>query len=273
MNIAHVTDFHVGRVIETENGPVDLYDRMVTAVAHLKTLTPQPDLIMLTGDLSNHGSEADYIRVRDALRELEPPVYILPGNHDRRDALRRIFADHQYWPQEGYLHYVLEDYPVRIIALDTLASGQHYGLLDEERLAWVDARLQEAPGRPTLIFMHHPPFKTYMPYPDKLICHNGDAFGDIVAHHPQIQAVVCGHVHRDVVASWRGTTAFITTSATFSYDMILHEVDDLDPLFEPPACRLFLWREDTGLISHLSFIGSYPQGISEGVPQPPDDNA
>ena len=268
MLIAQFTDLHVGRIIETAAGPVDLYDRLVTAVDHLRSLHPQPDLIMLTGDLSNHGNEADYIRVREQIARLEPPVYIIPGNHDQRDRLRRIFAGHTYWPAEGYIQYTLEQYPLRIICLDTLAAGHHYGILDEERLAWVEERLREAPDRPTIIFMHHPPFKTGLRYPDQLMCRNGDKFGEIVARHPQIQAVVCAHVHRDAAAHWRGTTAIVTGSAAFANDLILYDVDDVDPYFEPPVCRLFLW-ENGLLTSHISYIGDYPFGLSEGVPAPP----
>ncbi len=270
MIIAQITDFHVGRIIQTEQGPVDLHDRMLEAVAHIKKMTPQPDLLMVSGDLSNHGNEADYIRVREALQQLQMPIYIIPGNHDRRSRLRQIFADHDYWPQEGFIHYVLEEYPLRIIGLDTLAYGEHYGLLCQERLAWVDARLKEAPERPSLIFMHHPPFKTGLPYPDRLMCRNGDAFGDIVARYPQIQAIICGHVHRDVVTYWRGVPAYVTGSATFANGLILYPVDDVDPLFEPPTGRLFVW-ENGRLTSHISFIGSYIYGLSEGVPKAPRD--
>ncbi len=270
MIIAHITDFHVGRVIETSSGPIDLHDRMLEAVAHLRGLTPQPDLIMLTGDLSNHGNEADYIRVREALRTLDVPVYIIPGNHDRRDTLRRVFAEHTYWSDDKFLHFTLEAYPLRIIALDTLLTDSHEGMLDEERLAWFEARLQEEPERETAVFMHHPPFKTGLYYQDTLMCRNGGAFGEIVARHPQIQALMCGHVHRDVVTFWSGVPAYVTASATFSTGMILHPVDDIDPLFEPPTCRVFVW-EDGRLTSHISFIGSFPYGLSEGVPTPPQN--
>lgn len=270
MIIAHITDFHVGRIIETAAGPIDLHDRMLDAIAHLRGLNPQPDLVLLTGDLSNHGNEADYIRVRQALQTLDMPIYIIPGNHDRRQTLRRVFAGHDYWPQEGFLHYTLENYPLRIIALDTLLSGSHEGMLDSERLAWFEARLQEAPDRPTAVFMHHPPFKTGLSYPDSLMCCNGNAFGDIVARHPQIQAIICGHVHRDVVTHWRGVAAYVTASATFSNGLILYPVDDVDPLFEPPMYRLFLWRDER-LTAHISFIGSYLVGLSEGVPKPPQN--
>ncbi len=271
MIIAHITDFHVGRIIETAEGPIDLHDRMLAAVAHLHQLDSKPDLIMLTGDLSNHGNEADYIRVREALRLLDRPVYIIPGNHDRRQILRRVFADHAYWPADDkFLHFTIEKYPLRIIALDTLLTDSHEGLLCPERLAWFESRLQEAPDRQTAVFMHHPPFKTGLPYPDSLMCRNGDAFGDIVARHPQIQAIICGHVHRDVVTYWRGVPAYVTSSATFSNGLILYPVDDVDPLFEPPMGRLFVWQGER-LTSHISFIGSYLYGLSEGVPKPPQN--
>ncbi len=271
MIIAHISDFHVGRIIETANGPIDLHDRMLDAVAHLHQLNPKPDLIMLTGDLSNHGNEADYIRVREALRLLDRPVYIIPGNHDRRQTLRRVFADHDYWSvNDKFLHFTIEEHPLRIIALDTLLPESHEGLLDQERLVWFESRLQEAPDKPTAVFMHHPPFKTGLPYPDSLMCRNGDAFGDIVVRHPQIQAIICGHVHRDVVTFWRGVPAYVTSSATFSNGLILYPVDDVDPLFEPPMCRLFVW-ENQRLTSHISFIGSYLYGLSEGVPKPPQN--
>ncbi len=271
MIIAQLTDFHVGRVIQSEQGPIDLHERMLAAVAHIKKMTPQPDLLMVTGDLSNHGNEADYIRVREALQQLQMPIHIIPGNHDRRTMLRKVFADHTYWPSEGFVQYVIEGYPLRIICLDTLADGQHYGMLCEERLAWLAARLDEERERPSLIFMHHPPFTTGLCYPDQLMCRNGEAFGDIIARHPQIQAIICGHVHRDVVTFWRGVPAYVTSSATFSNGLILYPVNDVDPLFEPATCRLVQWRNGR-LTSHISFIGSYMVGLSEGIPTPPDDS-
>ncbi len=269
MIIAHITDFHVGRIIQTSTSPIDLHDKMLNAIAHLRGLKPQPDLIMLTGDLSNHGNEADYIRVRETLDTLNVPIYIIPGNHDRRDRLRRIFPDHDYWTDEKFLHYTIEEYPLRIIALDTLLEGSHEGMMDQERLDWLEARLQED-GRKTAVFMHHPPFKTGLYYPDTLMCRNGDAFGDVIARYPHIQAIICGHVHRDVTTFWRGVPAYVTGSATFANGLILYPVDDVDPLFEPPTCRLFVWEDDR-LTSHLSFIDEYPYGLSEGVPTPPEN--
>src|SRR5260370_18732762 len=50
----------------------------------------------------------------------------------------------------GYLQFANEDYPVRLVALDTLVSGQHGGMLCAERLGWLDTALAAQLDRPTL---------------------------------------------------------------------------------------------------------------------------
>ena len=71
------------------------------------------------------------------------------------------FPDHAYLPRDGgFLQYCVEDWPLRLIALDTIIPGEPGGRLCEQRLAWLAARLAEQPERATLIMMHHPPFAT-----------------------------------------------------------------------------------------------------------------
>ena len=198
------------------------------------------------------------------------PYYIVPGNHDHRQMLPEVFEEHRYLHSEGpFLNYSIEQYPMRIIALDSLNPGTHTGLLCQQRLDWVDQQLQQQPERPTLIFLHHPPSKIGSLYVDDMMCMNGESLGEIVERHPQVKGVACGHVHRDIVVSWHRTVLFVTGSSAFSYDLILKEVDDLDPVFEPPVYRLFNWQEQIGLVSHLCYVGDYPAGLSEGVPLPP----
>src|SRR5260370_12491037 len=92
------------------------------------------------------------------------PVYVIPGNHDSREGLSRAFADRGYLPTSGgFLHYTVEEWPVRLIGLDTQVPGQPGGRLCAERLARLHARLREAPARPTLGFMHHPPVRARPP--------------------------------------------------------------------------------------------------------------
>lgn len=269
-----ITDFHVGRSIVFPSGELDLYDELLRTVGKLKSMAPRPDLVMVTGDLANHGKASDYRRVKSALDGMGIPYYLVVGNHDSRAELRRIFPEHSYLDSGGpsiqpYMQYVLEETPVRIIALDTLAEGSHRGLLDEKRLSWLDERLAEAPQRPTAIFLHHPPFETGMPYPDSLGMDGKEALGRIIAKYQNIEAVAGGHSHRESSLRWNGTVAYVTPSSSFSYTLEFDDVDDLDPLYTPPAFRVFRWDPEIGLVSHLEYTREYELGLSEGVPTPP----
>src|SRR5215211_4230003 len=102
-------------------------------------------------------------------RILPMPVFVIPGNHDRRENLRRGFA---YLPgvttDSAYVQYAVDDYPVRLVMLDTLVPGFGYGELRPEQLEWLDRTLAAVPDRPTLIGMHHPPFACGIAHMDKI---------------------------------------------------------------------------------------------------------
>ena len=212
MIIAQITDFH----ITTPGAAVDrryrTAEHLAAAVAHVNALGVRPDVVVATGDLVHGGTVAEYERLHALLAPLAMPVYVIPGNHDDRASLRTVFSDHHYLPRDGpYLHYIVEDYPLRLMALDTVVPGEIGGALCAARLGWIEARLAEAPARPTFVLMHHPPFRTGIGWADRADGAAGlggaDSFGDIVARHPEIERIVCGHLHRPIEARWRGTVA------------------------------------------------------------------
>src|SRR5207245_3949899 len=102
----------------------------------------------------------EYALLRSLLEPLSMPVFVIPGNHDAREPMRDAFIADGYLPHEGFLHYAIEEHALRIIGLDTLVPGEAGGALCEDRLRWIDRALAAAPGRPTLVLMHHPPFAT-----------------------------------------------------------------------------------------------------------------
>src|SRR2546428_651295 len=152
------------------------------------------------------------------------------------------------------------------VALDTLVPGQVGGLLCEERLGWLAARLAEAPDRPTVIFMHHPPFVTGIAYMDGHGLANAREFAEVVRRHPQLERVVCGHLHRPIQARVGGTLASTAPSTAHQVALDLGDGNPLMFTMEPPACLLHVWRPDTGLVSHTSYIGDFdgPYLFSDG---------
>ena len=155
MLIAQITDIHLG--FDPINP--DEFNRQRLDDAGGGPAAPQPDLLLVTGDIANDGDDAQsYQRYREALADLAFPVFPLMGNHDSRAPFLELFPE---VPNvEGFIQYAIEDWPLRILVLDTLEVGRHGGGFCEIRAEWLRERLDEAPDRPTLIALHHPPIAT-----------------------------------------------------------------------------------------------------------------
>lgn len=258
MLIAQISDTHIRPEGCLAYRRVDTAAFLARAVDHLRRLVPRPDVVLATGDLVDVGLREEYEHLRRLLAPLPMPVFLIPGNHDAREPLRQVFADHAYLPRNGeFLHYVVEGYPVRLIGLDTLVPGEVGGRLGEARLHWLDQRLAEAPERPTLIFMHHPPFRTGIARMDTVGLADADAFGAIVERHRQVEAIVCGHLHRPIHTRWRGTVVTTAPSPAHQVALDVRESGDLRWVLEPPAVLLHLWRSGHGLVTHTSYVGAY----------------
>jgi len=256
MLIAQITDTHISLPGSVNDRHFRTGLHLERAVAHLNRLEPRPDVVLATGDLVERGEVAEYARLRALLDHLTMPLYVIPGNHDSRENLARAFADHGYLPQEGFLHYTVEEWPVRLIGLDTHVPGQPGGRLCAERLAWLDARLGEAPARPTVVFMHHPPFVTGLPAMDAMGLEGSDELAGVIRGHPQVERVLCGHVHRPMTRRFGGTIAATSPATAHQLALALAPARHLAVVMEPPACALHMWLgAEAGLVSHLSVIG------------------
>jgi 3',5'-cyclic AMP phosphodiesterase CpdA len=269
MLIAQISDTHIKPDGRLAYERVDTALCLARAVEHVRRLAPAPEVVLLTGDLVDAGLEEEYVRLRGLLAPLPMPVYVIPGNHDAREPLRRVFGVDGYLPREGDgLQYVIETHPVRLIGLDTLVPGQGGGRLGPRRLDWLEARLAEAPARPTLVFMHHPPFRTGLEAMDAQWLEDGEALGAVIRRHAQVEGVLCGHVHRPIHARWCGTVVTTAPSSAHAVHLDLRQPGGFAWVMEPPACLLHLWRPGVGLVSHLShvgdFAGPYPFHGSDG---------
>jgi 3',5'-cyclic AMP phosphodiesterase CpdA len=257
MLIAQISDTHISTPDSRNDRVFHTAEHLARAVAHLNRLRPLPDVVLATGDLVERGEVEEYERLREILAPLAAPLFIIPGNHDDRNNLLTVFADHAYLPRDRtFLQYSVEDWPLRLVALDTLVPGESGGRLCGERLAWLDARLAQAPERPTLVLMHHPPFLTGIASMDGMGLDGIDAFAAVIRRHPQVERIVCGHLHRPIVRRFAGTVAYTCPSTAHQIALDLPPAQRLAAVMEPPACLLHLWLgEAAGLVSHLSLIG------------------
>ena len=271
MLVAQITDTHIlapGAVFKAPvAGPppgnerifaeIDTAARLADTVDALNALDPRPDIAVVTGDLCDHGSAAEYEHLRALLAPLRMPVFVIPGNHDSRGAMRAAFGSDGYLPTEGFLQYVVEDFALRLVALDTLIAGQHGGELCGERLRWLDATLAASPNRPTLVLMHHPPFATGITYMDGYGLRDPQSFAAVIARHPQVERIACGHLHRVIECRFAGTVAGTAPSTAHQIRLDLRPGARLHFRFEPPGYQLHLWA-DGGLVTHTAVLGDFP---------------
>ena len=262
MLIAQITDTHVQMPGGLLDRNYDTAGNLERAVRHLNALTPQIDVVLLTGDTVDAGSPDEYGRLREILSALKAPLYVIPGNHDEREAMRRAFGNGGYLPREGFLQYTLEDWPVRLIALDTLIPGEHGGRLCDTRLQWLAERLTEARECPTVIFMHHPPFRTGLTVMDAMGFDGADALATLVRSNPQVRQLIAGHIHRPIVTSFGGTIASVCPSTAQQAALDLRSDPYLAVVMEPPAATLLWWDASAGsIVHHLSQIGERPAHV------------
>ena len=252
MIIAQISDLHVGKPGELAYGRFDTARRLERCVRHLLERRPDPDVVLVTGDLVDAGSQEEYRRLRELLAPLRMPLYFIPGNHDDRDALRSVFSDHAYLgPLGAPACYCLSGYPLRLIALDTTVAGDTGGALDAPQIAWLEEQLDAAPREPTLIFMHHPPFETGIARMDAIgLGATGAAqLGKVLSRHSQIELVTCGHVHRSIQVRWHDTPLSVCPSAVFQYELNLDGPGLQPSPDEPPAYQIHYWNGQR-LVTH-----------------------
>jgi Icc protein len=260
MLICQLTDLHLRpsgmkayHVVETNT----LTEHAFRSVA---ALDPKPDVVLLTGDLTECGLDREYaVLVSLVRRYLDVPVFAIPGNHDNRSAMRQELKGLPgVTTDPEFIQYAVDGFPVRLVMLDTLVPGEPHGELCETRLAFLDRVLAAVPDKPTLIGMHHPPFISGIDHMDRINLRNAEAFASVLARHPQVERIVCGHHHRPVVARFGNAIASIAPSVVHQVELELRPNAPGAFIMEPPAFQLHRWTPATGVVSHIAYVGDYP---------------
>jgi 3',5'-cyclic AMP phosphodiesterase CpdA len=159
----------------------------------------------------------------------------------------------------GDLRYSVAIGELQLISLDTTVPGQPHGILDAQRLDWLARALDAARGRPVVVAMHHPPFRTFIEHMDDMGLMQGAAeLGTLLRSHTNVERVICGHVHRPVDVRFGGTIASIcpSTAHQIALDLRPGGPDAWD--LEPGAFKIHVWDARSGLVSHQAYVAPAP---------------
>lgn len=267
MLIAQISDTHIKAHGRLAYGIVDTAGMLRSCIEHIVRMPTQPDAMLLTGDLVDHGHPEEYALLQELLAPLKMPLYLVAGNHDERTALRQAFTGpgFDYLAQaDEFLQYAVDLGPVRLLVMDTVVPLEGRGALCEQRLSWLDRRLAED-SRPTLIAMHHPPFATGIAHMDAIGLEGAGALEEVLRQYTHVERVVCGHLHRSIQCRFAGTV--VSTCPSPAHQVALDLSADGPDCFvmEPPGYQLHLWQKDR-LVTHTCVWGAYagPYRFREG---------
>ncbi len=196
MIIAQISDTHVFR--DAPDADLRASD-LERTIADINALKPAPDVLIHTGDMAHGGRREDYALAASLLRKSHAPLYVAPGNRDDKENLRHAFSPWACRASGGeFLDYAIEDFPLRLIAIDTVSRGTNKGDFSEEHARRLIELIDAETTKPIVAFMHHPPYIVTVG-PDPLNFVTPEAMARLqrtLQHSGRVIAVFCGHVHR-----------------------------------------------------------------------------
>ena len=253
MLIAQISDLHIRDHVGMFGGLVDTSETLRKAVQLLNSLEPQPDVILATGDLTDDGTKEQYSQLLEIISSLNAPLLPLPGNHDDHSEFLNAFSSKL--PDEipeTHCSYVINNFPVRLIALDTSLPGRHDALFSEDHELWLSKVLSQEKDKPTLIFTHFPPFETGINFMDLSGLKSADSLEKIIRNNPQVKLVVSGHLHRPIQTSFASTMVSVCPSTGNQLKLDLNPKNG-SAVDEPPGFQLHVWKNDR-FVTHTGII-------------------
>ncbi|MEM8750297.1 MAG: phosphodiesterase [Pseudomonadota bacterium] len=194
MKLIHISDIHIHSETILNSDPVHNFE---TCMDHVSRNNGDADMVIISGDLTHHGSRASYEKLRGMLDGWAIAPFLIPGNHDDRATFCDVFPETRK-DDDGFVQYVHDTPLGRFLFLDTLQPGTHCGHYCQQRQTWLTGQLEKAKteGKPVYLVMHHNPVDVGVANADAVGLVDGEAFRAILApHRSNIRHIFFGHCH------------------------------------------------------------------------------
>jgi 3',5'-cyclic AMP phosphodiesterase CpdA len=247
MIIAQISDTHIDLDGPNEAARLGYLER---CVAEINRLDPLPDAVIHTGDLAHNGKPAEYEAARHLLGALRCPLHVGAGNRDDRAAIRSAFpADRYLLPDTPFVQFSVDAYSVRLIAVDTLSESSNKGDFCQIRADSLRTTLAEEPTKPTIVFMHHPPFEVReSDYPIQFASWEAvERMSRALKGQRHVVGMFCGHTHRNAAGKVGGVP--VSSMPSVAVDLRL---GSYPAAFEAiPIYRLHRFDAVQGVVSEI----------------------
>jgi 3',5'-cyclic-AMP phosphodiesterase len=242
--VAQITDTHLFADDRATlfNCPTNqTFAAVMTAIGELQ---PRPDILLLTGDISQDETRESYEYARSLIQPLGIPTYWIPGNHDQNIATIAALNDGcisslKAFSQAGW----------QFILLDSMVLQHPWGELSKSQLELLENHLQSS--LPTLIAVHHHTIDCGLGYMDNIGLRNAEAFFAVIDRYPQVKVVVNGHIHQEFATQRLGVHYLGTPSTCMQLKPRQAEVEVSD---RPPAFRLIRFESDGRIETEVCWV-------------------
>ncbi len=258
-----ISDTHIVPQGALAYGRSDTAAALETAITTINERLPllgNVDCAIVTGDLTDHGTDEEYARFKAIMARLDLPFLAVPGNHDNRDAMRQAFAGEDWMPETGPIQWSRDFGSFTVIGLDTLLEGAHHGELSFEGFSFLDASLAQADTRPVIVATHHPWMHSGIVAMDLDNLRNGAALMERLEAHPGPVRMFSGHVHRALTTQIGKITCQIAPAPCHAVHLDHRHDASNDLILEPGAVTIHTWLETPTptLVSDVLPVGRFP---------------
>ncbi|MFC9299155.1 metallophosphoesterase [Streptomyces sp. NPDC057011] len=252
--IAHLSDVHL-------DGGTRAADRTRAVMEYLDSLPYDLDAVLVSGDIADHATAAEYEEAAKLLRSRHPLV-ICPGNHDERVAFRQGLLGEGPAAAAAPVDQVLRGDGFVLAVCDSSVPGEDHGLLEESTLGWLDGVLADTPREtPVLVAFHHPPAALHTPYVDEIRQFGEERLAALAERHPHLKAFLCGHAHTAAATTFAGRPLLVAPGVVSTLRLpweVQTAPDHHVHLDEPPAVAFHVLGEDGRLTTHYRVVVARP---------------
>ncbi|MFJ7337406.1 phosphodiesterase [Streptomyces sp. NPDC101110] len=247
--LAHISDLHL-------DGSPRATKRAERVRDHLWELPGRVDALLVTGDIADHGTEAEYEEVARILGlqagDAPFPVLTCPGNHDSRTAYRKALLDRPGGAGPVNSVQVFDDGAV--LMCDSSVPGSDDGELDEETYDWIESTLDELDeSLPALLAFHHPPVALHHPLPDSYALRDPGALAGLLARRPAVAGLITGHAHTPAATSFAGRPLVVGPGVTWTL-RLPWEGEQIADREAPPGFAFHVLDDSGRLTSHFRVV-------------------
>lgn len=247
--LLQLTDCHLPAEAGQPYRGRDADETLAAVVADALALDIPFDCLLLSGDLVHHGPVAAYERLLDTVSSLPGTRLWLPGNHDDVEEMRRV----ETAPQNRSI----DAGPWRILLLDSTSypDGRGSGALAAGELDWLREELEVSRERPVLLALHHNPVTTDSLWQDAIMLSNADEFAALLESYPQVQGILCGHLHQYQARRFAGIPLWCAPSTVIQFkpgqnDLLLED----DPRRKAPGYSWYELRDNGEIRAHPCWL-------------------